>query len=102
MPVTHILVARLFGAAVFGAYQASVAILEVLTRAGQVGSMGGMHRFIAAHRAAGDADLEQRALGTGIRLTIAVSVGARARRWPCWRPWSRAPGASRSWPPLSR
>ena len=44
MPVTHILIARLFGAATFGAYQASVAILEVLTRAGMVGSMHGMHR----------------------------------------------------------
>ena len=74
MPVTHILIARLFGAAVFGAYQASVAILDVLTRAGQVGSMGGMHRFIAAHRAAGDDDLTKRALGTGIRLTVGVST----------------------------
>ena len=73
LPVTHILVARLFGAAVFGAYPASVAIVDVLTRAGQVGSMGGMHRFIAAHRATGDAYLEKRALGTGIRLTVTVS-----------------------------
>lgn len=74
MPVTHILIARLFGAATFGAYQASVAILEVLTRAGMVGSMHGMHRFIPAHRAAGDADLEQSALGTGLRMTVAVSA----------------------------
>ena len=73
MPVTHIMIARLFGPAVFGAYQASLAILEVLTRAGLVGSMHGMHRFIPAHRAEGDTELEQRALGTGIRLTVAVS-----------------------------
>jgi O-antigen/teichoic acid export membrane protein len=73
LPVTHILVARLFGAATFGAYQASLAILELLTRAGMVGSMHGMHRFIPAHRAAGDADLEQSALGTGLRMTVAVS-----------------------------
>ena len=38
-----------------------------------------MHRFIPAHRAAGDADLEQRALGTGIRLTVAVSSVLAAR-----------------------
>ena len=98
MPVTHILIARLFGAAIFGAYQASVAILEVLTRAGLVGSMHGMHRFIPAHRAEGDADLEQRALGTGIRLTVAVSSVLAARAGVCWRRWSRAPGTSRAWP----
>jgi len=73
MPVTHILVANLYGKAVFGAYQAAVAILDLLTRAGQAGSMGGMHRFIAAHRASGDEDLTKRALGTGIRLTVGVS-----------------------------
>ena len=35
--------------------------------------MGGEHRFIAAHRAAGEEALAQRALGTGIRLAVAVS-----------------------------
>ena len=65
MPVTRILIARLYGAAIFGTYQASVAILEVLTRAGLAGSMHGMYRFIPAHRAEGDAGLEQRTLGTG-------------------------------------
>jgi O-antigen/teichoic acid export membrane protein len=91
MPVTNILVARLFGMAIFGAYQASVAILDVLTRTGQAGSMGGMHRFIAAHRAAGEADLEKRALGTGIRLTVAVSsvlaVGLALLAKPIARAW---------------
>jgi O-antigen/teichoic acid export membrane protein len=90
-PVTHIVVARLFGAAVFGAYQASVAVLDVLTRAGQVGSMGGMHRFIAAHRAAGDDDLTKRALGTGIRLTVGVSsvlaIGLALLATPIARAW---------------
>lgn len=91
MPVTHILVARLFGRTIFGAYQASVAILDVLTRTGQVGSMGGMHRFIAAHRAAGDDDLTKRALGTGIRLTVVVSsllaVGLGLLATPIARAW---------------
>ena len=98
LPVTHILVARLFGAAVFGAYQASVAIVDVLTRAGQVGSMGGMHRFIAAHRATGDANLEKRALGTGIRLTVTVSsllaLGLALLAKPIARAWHEASLAS--------
>ena len=73
MPVTQILIARLFGMATFGAYQANVAVVEVLTRAGTVGSVGGQHRFLAAHRAAGEEALAQRTLGTGIRLTAAVA-----------------------------
>ena len=72
-PVTHILIARLFGTATFGAYQASVAVVDVLARAGSAGGVGGEHRFIAAHRAAGEEALAQRALGTGIRLAFAVS-----------------------------
>jgi O-antigen/teichoic acid export membrane protein len=91
LPVAHILIARLFGLATFGGYQASVAIVEVLSRAGPLGSVSGEHRFIAAHRAAGDADLTRRALGTGIRLTVAaasilvvalvVAAPALARLW---------------------
>jgi O-antigen/teichoic acid export membrane protein len=73
MPVTHILIARLFGQETFGAYQANLAVVDVAARGGPVGSVGSLHRFIAAHRAAGDADLARRALGTGIRLTVAVS-----------------------------
>jgi O-antigen/teichoic acid export membrane protein len=46
----------------------------VLTRAGPVGSVGSLHRFIAGHRATHQEDLAQRALGTGIRLTTAVST----------------------------
>jgi hypothetical protein len=74
MPVTHVLMARLYGLPTFGAFQANAAILDVLTRTGPVGSVGGLHRFIAAHRATGDEELAQRALGTGIRLTTAVST----------------------------
>jgi len=93
-PVTTILIARLFGAATFGAYQASLAILDVLGRAGMVGSMGGMHRFIAAHRATGDAELERRALGTGLRLTVGVSallaIGLALLATPIARAWNEA------------
>jgi len=77
LPVTHILVARLFGKVVFGPYQAAVAVVEVLGRAAPVGAIGGEHRFIAAHRAAGEPELAQRALGTGLRLT-ALAAGALA------------------------
>src|SRR5438477_3046849 len=74
MPATHILVARLFGVATFGAYQASVAVVEVLARAGPLGAIGGLHRFVAAHRAAGEPDLALRALGTGVRAAAAAAA----------------------------
>lgn len=73
MPVAHVLTARLFGLETFGAFQANAAIIDVLTRTGPVGSVGSLHRFIAAHRATGEEPMAQRALGTGIRLTAAVS-----------------------------
>ena len=73
LPVTHILIARLFGLATFGAYQASVAVIDVLSRAGTAGAVGGEHRFIAAHRAAGEEEQARRALGTGLRLTVGVA-----------------------------
>jgi O-antigen/teichoic acid export membrane protein len=74
MPVTHVLMARLYGLPTFGAFQANAAIVDLLSRGGPVGSVGSMHRFIAAHRATGEEDLAQRALGTGLRLTVVVST----------------------------
>jgi O-antigen/teichoic acid export membrane protein len=74
MPVTHVLMARLYGLATFGAFQANAAIVDVLNRTGPVGSIGSLHRFIAGHRATGEEDLAQRALGSGIRLTATVST----------------------------
>jgi len=71
--VTHVLLARLFGRAVFGSYQASLAILEVLTRGSTGGADKGMLRYIAGHRARGEPDLVRRALGTGLRLCLALS-----------------------------
>ena len=71
--VTHVLLARLFGREVFGSYQASLAILEVLTRGGTGGADKGMLRYIAGHRARGESDLVRRALGTGLRLCLAVA-----------------------------
>jgi O-antigen/teichoic acid export membrane protein len=73
-PVYSVLAARLFGLAAFGVFQASVAVLDVLSRVGIVGAIGSQHLFIARHRAAGEEDLETRALGTGLRAALGVST----------------------------
>jgi O-antigen/teichoic acid export membrane protein len=69
---THVLLARLYGPVVFGSYQACLAVLEVVTRGGTGGADKGMLRYIAGHRARGEAHLVQRALGTGLRLALGV------------------------------
>jgi len=74
--VTHVLLARLFGRAVFGGYQACLAILEVLTRGGTGGADKGMLRYIAGFRARGQPDLARSALGTGLRLCLGVASAA--------------------------
>jgi O-antigen/teichoic acid export membrane protein len=73
-----VLLARLFGRAVFGSYQASLAILEMLTRGGTGGADKGMLRYIAAHRARGEPDLVRSALGTGLRLCVGIAGTAAA------------------------
>jgi O-antigen/teichoic acid export membrane protein len=73
LTVTHVLFARLFGRAVFGSYQASLAILEMITRAGTAGADKGMLRYIAGFRARGEQDLVRSALGTGLRLCLMVA-----------------------------
>jgi O-antigen/teichoic acid export membrane protein len=73
LTVTHVLLARLFGRTVFGAYQASLAILEMLTRAGTGGADKGMLRYIAGHRARGEPELVRSALGTGLRLCLIIA-----------------------------
>jgi O-antigen/teichoic acid export membrane protein len=74
MPVYHVTVARLFGQAVFGLYQTCLAVLDLCTRIGWMGGDRAMHRFIAAHRAAGEDDLARRAFGGAMRLTTSVSA----------------------------
>jgi O-antigen/teichoic acid export membrane protein len=71
--VTHVLLARLFGPIVFGSYQACLAILEMLTRGGTGGADKGMLRYIAGFRARGEPELARRALGTGLRLCVAIA-----------------------------
>ncbi len=72
---TQVIFARLFGPAIYGAYQAALAVLELATRAAPAGADKAMLRYVAAARAAGDPEGVRRALGTGLRLGLAVSVG---------------------------
>ncbi len=78
LSVTHVLLARLFGRAVFGSYQASLAILDLVTRGGTGGAGGGMLRYVAAHRARGEEDQVRSAIGTGLRLCLLMSAAAAA------------------------
>lgn len=72
LPLAQVVVARLFGAAVFGAYQASVALIEVLLRGGTGGADKAMLRYVAASRARQDEVAVVRAIGTGLRLCLLV------------------------------
>jgi O-antigen/teichoic acid export membrane protein len=78
LSVTHVLLARLFGRAVFGSYQACLAILELVTRGGTGGAGGGMLRYVAAHRARGEEDQVRSAIGSGLRLCLMFSAAAAA------------------------
>jgi O-antigen/teichoic acid export membrane protein len=78
LTVTQFLLARLFGRAVFGSYQACVAILELLTRGGTGGAGLSMLRYVAAYRARGEDDNVRSAIGTGLRLCLIVSGSAVA------------------------
>lgn len=73
LTVTHILLARVFGQAVFGLYQTCLATLEIVTRTGTGGAPQGMLRYVSAHRARGEGDIVRSALGTGLRLAVGLS-----------------------------
>ena len=74
--VTHVLLARLFGRAVFGSYQACLAILELVTRGASAGAGGGLLRYVAGPRARGQHDEVRSAIGTGLRLCLTISAVA--------------------------
>ncbi|HXU00006.1 MAG TPA: oligosaccharide flippase family protein [Polyangia bacterium] len=96
--VTHVLLARLFGPAVFGSYLTCLAIIEALTRAGPGGADKGMLRYVAAHRARGEPDLVRRALGTGLRLAFSIAgtlaVTLIATSWLIARAYHQQPLAA--------
>jgi O-antigen/teichoic acid export membrane protein len=73
LPLAQVVVARLFGATVFGAYQASVALIEVLLRGGTGGADKAMLRYVAAFRARQNEAAVVRTIGTGLRLCLLVS-----------------------------
>ncbi|MBN2574844.1 MAG: oligosaccharide flippase family protein [Deltaproteobacteria bacterium] len=74
LPLAHILIARLFGTVVFGAYQGTLAFVEMATRGGTGGADKAMLRYIAGFRGRGDASSEASALGTGLRLCVSVAL----------------------------
>ncbi len=68
--VYQLVVSRLFGAGIYGLFMSVLGLLEVVTRTGQLGADAGMLRFIAAHRVAGETEMETRALGSGLRVGL--------------------------------
>jgi O-antigen/teichoic acid export membrane protein len=69
MPVHRVLVSRLFGQTAYGIYRAGADLCEVLMRAGIAGGDKAMLKFVAAHRAVGEAREEEQALGSALRLS---------------------------------
>jgi O-antigen/teichoic acid export membrane protein len=65
---------NLFGASIWGAYAFGMSVLDVCARLGLAGSDKGVMIFVAARRAKGDTAGEDRALATGIRLSLAMAV----------------------------
>jgi O-antigen/teichoic acid export membrane protein len=74
LPLAHILIARLFGTVVFGAYQGTLAVIEMATRGGTGGADKAMLRYIAGFRGRGDQASETSALGTGLRLCLSIAL----------------------------
>lgn len=68
--VFHPLTVRLFGTTNYGIYRWAVSALDPLLRLAPLGTDTGLLRHIAAHRVAGEKDLERRALVTGFWLTL--------------------------------
>jgi O-antigen/teichoic acid export membrane protein len=71
---TQVVFARLYGQMVYGAYLSTLAVLEVLGRGGAAGADRAMLRYVAAFRASGNAAGVRSAIGTGLRLGLAVSA----------------------------
>jgi O-antigen/teichoic acid export membrane protein len=104
LPFAQVIVARLFGATVFGLYQSTVAIIEVLTRGGTGGTDKAMLRYVAGLRAREERAGMLSALGTGIRLAssiagcIAVLLVLAA---PLIAGWLHQPELARSLPAMA-
>jgi O-antigen/teichoic acid export membrane protein len=104
LPVAQVIIARLFGSTVFGLYQSSLAIIEVLTRGSAGGADKAMLRYIAGLRARGDRASMLSALGTGLRLAMAVAgsmVLLLILAAPWLADWMHAPLLARSLPAMA-
>jgi O-antigen/teichoic acid export membrane protein len=81
----YLLGARLYGPAVWGAYAFGLSILEICARLGLAGSDKGILIFVAARRSTGDAVGVDRAIATGLRLSLmvgpALALGMVAISW---------------------
>ncbi|HEX7598417.1 MAG TPA: oligosaccharide flippase family protein, partial [Polyangia bacterium] len=73
LPLTHVVVARLFGTVVFGAYQNSLAVIEMATRGGTGGADKAMLRYVAGFRGRGDEAGVESAIGTGLRQCFGIA-----------------------------
>lgn len=71
----QLLGARLFGPATWGAYAFGLSVLEILGRLSLAGSDKGILIFVAARRATGDVAGADRAIATGVRLSLVIGVG---------------------------
>jgi O-antigen/teichoic acid export membrane protein len=70
---TQVVFARLYGQAIYGAYITTYAWIEAMSRGGGAGADKAMLRYVAGARASGDEEGVRRALGTGLRLCMAVA-----------------------------
>jgi O-antigen/teichoic acid export membrane protein len=73
LAATQVVFARLYGQALYGQYVSAVSVLEVFSRGGAAGADKAQLRYVAASRAAGDAAGVRSAIGTGLRLCLAVA-----------------------------
>lgn len=71
--LNQLLFAHLFGQAIYGGYVTMMAAIQIATRGGAAGADKSMLRYVAAARAAGDEEGVRRALGTGLRMCLAVA-----------------------------
>lgn len=67
-------VSNFFGEVIFGLYTGALAVLEVVSRLGIFGVDKGFFRYVAEHNAAGETEKARSALGTGLRISITLSI----------------------------
>lgn len=74
LPLLHVSLTNVFGAAVYGLYVSAAGILEVAARVAMCGADIGLLRYVAIHRAAGEQEETSRAVGTALRVAFVTGV----------------------------